>query len=68
MSEKDGVVTMQPTAFRPKALRMALLAAAVGLIAACGQVTPVAYAPIDEIPPGPGLFSGEEGAFTLYRR
>ena len=46
----------------------ALLAAAMLLLAACGQVTPVAYTETDEIPPGPGLFSGEDGEFTLYRR
>ena len=49
-------------------LRMTLLAAVFGLIAGCGQVTPVAYTPIDEIPPGPGLLSGEDGEFTVYRR
>ncbi len=49
-------------------LRMAILAAVFGLVAGCGQVTPVAYTPIDEIPPGPGLLSGEDGEFTVYRR
>lgn len=23
---------------------------------------------VDEIPPGPGLFSGEDGEFVIYRR
>ena len=23
---------------------------------------------VDEIPPGPGVFSGEDGEFVLYRR
>lgn len=50
-----------------KILRMALFAAVFGLVAGCGQITPVAYAPIDEIPPGPGLLSGEDGEFTVYR-
>lgn len=49
-------------------LRMAVLAAVLGLAAACAQVTPVAYTETDEIPPGPGLLSGEDGEFTLYRR
>ena len=48
-------------------VRLALLAAVVGL-AACAEITPVEYTEIDEIPPGPGLFSGEDGEFTLYRR
>ena len=48
--------------------RMALLVAIVGLAAACGEITPVAYTPVDEIPPGPGLLSGDDGEFTLYRR
>lgn len=48
--------------------RMAVLAAMVGWLAGCGQVTPVAYTPVDEIPAGPGLLSGEDGEFTLYRR
>lgn len=48
--------------------RTVLLAAVVGLAAACGEITPVAYTPTDEIPEGPGLLSGEDGEFTLYRR
>ena len=48
--------------------RMAVLAAVVGLAAACGEITPVAYTPTDEIPEGPGLLSGDDGEFTLYRR
>lgn len=27
---------------------------------------PFDYTPTDEIKPGPGLFSGEDGVFTLY--
>lgn len=49
-------------------VRMALLAAFVGLIGGCGQITPVAYTPTDQIQPGSGLLSGEDGEFTLYRR
>ncbi|UCH73827.1 MAG: hypothetical protein JSU82_16125 [Rhodospirillales bacterium] len=37
-----------------------------GLLAACSGVEPISYTPIDQIPPGPGLFSGEDGVFTLY--
>ncbi len=49
-------------------IRIVLLTVAVGLTAACGEITPVDYTPIDEIKQGPGLFSGEDGEFTLYRR
>ena len=47
--------------------RLAALAALAALLAACANVTPVDYTAIDEIPPGPGLLSGEDGEFTLYR-
>ncbi len=53
---------------RSTIVRMALLAAMLGLAVGCAEITPVAYTPIDEIPPGPGLLSGEDGEFTLYRR
>ncbi len=29
-------------------------------LAACSNLQPVVFVPIDEIPPGPGLFSGED--------
>lgn len=48
--------------------RIAVLAAMIGLATACANVTPVDYAPVGEIPPGPGLLSGDDGEFTLYRR
>ncbi|MEE8444047.1 MAG: hypothetical protein V3S44_01780 [Alphaproteobacteria bacterium] len=35
------------------------------LLGACSNIQPVAYVPIDEIPPGPGLFSGEDGEFVI---
>lgn len=53
---------------RSNTLRTAILALFLGLIAGCGQITPVAYTPTDQIQPGPGLLSGEDGEFTLYRR
>ena len=53
---------------RSNALRMALLVLVFGVIAGCGQITPVAYTPTDQIQPGAGLLSGEDGEFTLYRR
>lgn len=41
--------------------------AALLVIGACAQVKPVEYTEIHEIPPWPGLLSGEDGAFVLYR-
>ena len=49
-------------------VRTVVLAAIVGLVAACAEITPVPFTPIDDIPPGPGLFTGEDGEFTIYRR
>lgn len=49
-------------------IRIVLLTVAVGLMAACGEIKPFEYRPTDEIKQGPGLFSGEDGEFTLYRR
>ncbi len=48
--------------------RVAALAALLGLAVACDAITPVEYTATDEIPAGPGLLSGEDGEFTLYRR
>ena len=44
---------------RPAAL---LLALALG---GCAGATPFEYRAADEIPEGPGIFSGRDGAFTL---
>ncbi len=35
-------------------------------LGACAEVKPMAYTEIHEIPPGPGLLSGEDGKFVLY--
>ena len=35
------------------------------LLGACSNIRPVAYVPIDEIPPGPGLFSGDDGEIVI---
>lgn len=45
-----------------RVVRLSLLAV---FLAGC-SATPVDYRPASEIPEGPGMFSGEEGAFTLY--
>ena len=39
--------------------------AAAGLGACGGQ--PHHYTPVDEVAEGPGLFSGEDGEFVIYR-
>lgn len=49
----------------PGLVVIVLLAAA---LVACSGVQPFDYTAIDEIQPGPGLFSGEAGEFVLYRR
>ncbi|MDA1099930.1 MAG: hypothetical protein O2967_13195 [Proteobacteria bacterium] len=54
-------------------LRRRLSAAAVFavlavMVAACGAAKPLDYTAIDEIPPGPGLFSGKDGKLTVFRK
>lgn len=44
------------------------LALLVGSLSACSGVRPFEYTEVHEIPPGPGLISGETGEFELYRR
>ena len=34
----------------------------------CAHVEPYEFQPTDEIPAGPGLFSGEDGEFVILRR
>ncbi len=47
--------------------RWVCVAAFAAALAACSMGEPVNYTAIDEIPPGPGLLTGEDGEFTLYR-
>ncbi len=47
------------------AITISLAAMMVWMIAGCGGRS-FEYTPPDEIKPGPGVFSGEEGEFTLY--
>ncbi len=37
------------------------------LMSGCGVHQDFDYSAADEIPPGPGLFSGEDGVFTILR-
>ncbi|MFQ5915971.1 MAG: hypothetical protein ACE5JS_22580 [Nitrospinota bacterium] len=49
-----------------KALALVLLAL---LLSACASIEPLAFPESgDEIPPGPGLFSGPDGEFVIYRK
>jgi hypothetical protein len=36
------------------------------LLGACAEMKPLEYTEIHEIPPGPGLLSGEDGKFVLF--
>jgi hypothetical protein len=50
-------------------IRRALVAAIVLTLGACAVGKPLEQTKaIDEIPQGPGLFSGEDGEFVIYRR
>lgn len=55
---------VQPVRMRRR-LALALLA---GMLAGCSGMEPFEYTEVHEIPPGPGLISGETGKFELYRR
>jgi len=38
------------------------------LIGCASRTEPFVYEPSNELKPGPGIFTGEEGAFTIYGR
>ncbi len=49
--------------------RFSSLAVAMGVLllaGACAELKPLEYTEIHEIPPGPGLLSGEDGKFVLF--
>lgn len=46
--------------------RILVVGALAGMFTACSNIEPMSYTAIDEIPPGPGLFSGDDGVFTVY--
>ena len=50
------------------ALRKGLICAFVALgLSACGQAKPLGEVEqADEIPPGPGLFTGKDGRYIIY--
>lgn len=54
--------------WRPlRSLLLGLVLFALGACAGGGEVTSQNKKP-DEIPPGPGLFSGKDGEFVIYSR
>lgn len=54
----------------PRRMMAAIIGAAAlsGMLAACSGVKPFDYTAVHEIPPGPGLISGDDGEFELYKR
>ncbi|MDH3231371.1 MAG: hypothetical protein OEN55_16390 [Alphaproteobacteria bacterium] len=50
------------------AMRLLAVAVLSAGLAACSGMQPYNFVAVDEIPPGPGLISGEAGEFVLYRR
>ena len=36
-------------------------------VSACGTYEPGARTAVDDVPPGPGLFTGDDGAFYILR-
>lgn len=60
-------MTTKTVCLRCGMIRHALAAAALLALGACAEVQPLDYTEAHEIPPGPGIFSGEDGAFVLYR-
>jgi hypothetical protein len=52
-----------------KVTLMGWMAAIMLLVCACATPPePYEYVPYNEIKPGPGLFTGEEGTLTIYRK
>jgi len=52
-----------------RTLRVLILVLAAGFVAACANVEPFDYQPTaDELKPGPGLLSGEDGEFVILSR
>ena len=45
---------------------LALAGSMLLLLGACAEMKPLEYTEIHEIPPGPGLLSGEDGTFVLF--
>ncbi len=51
----------------PRTLRVIILVLSVVFFTGCANVKPFDYQPTaDEIKPGPGLLSGEDGEFVIW--
>ena len=50
----------------PRLAAHALAWALAVALAACAGAKPFEYHPTDEIPEGPGLFTGEDGEWVIY--
>ena len=48
--------------------RLLLLTLITFIVISCAHHQPYEPAKIDDIPPGPGLLTGEEGEWILYKR
>ncbi len=48
--------------------RLVLVMAVAFFATACAEVEDFDYTPIGDIPPGPGMVSGDEGEFVIYRK
>lgn len=54
---------------RPRSLpRLGMVLAGLLLLSACANMKPYQPAPGSEIPPGPGLLSGKNGEFSIFRK
>ncbi|NIA67032.1 hypothetical protein HBA54_00325 [Pelagibius litoralis] len=58
---------LQPRSNRAlSAMAMVGLLALAVVLAGCADVKPLEYRAVDQIKPGPGLLTGEDGEFVLY--
>ncbi len=52
-----------------RTLRVIMLVLASGFLTGCASVEPFDYRPTaDEMKPGPGLLSGEDGEFVIFNK
>jgi len=61
-------MTSSDNTIRRATLRLVAATVLAAGLAACANVQPYEFTAIDEIPPRPGLFSGEAGEFVFYHR
>lgn len=51
-----------------KSMRGLAVAIMLFTLSACAGGEPLAPTKVDEIPSGPGMFTGKDGEFVIYRR